>query len=431
VHVLDVKNKWDIIIVGAGPAGSAAGYTLAKKGFDVLILERGRQPGYKELFGGRVYAEPLREIYGNDLEKAPIHRWVKREKLSFVDGNKLLSIEYQSDTSTSFTTYLPQLARWMADKASEAGALVVEEVTVDRILYKDGKVIGVGSGSDEVYADLVIDAEGVNRLLLEGLGLVEKLKPEQVAVGAKETIKLGENKINERFGLDKGEGMAWLLMGGITDYIPGGAFIYTNKDSVSIGLVLHLGHAINEVKDHISQMVEKLRLHPQLRNLWIDGDIMEYGGHLTPEAGPAMMPKKLALNGFLITGDAGGLLLNVGYTIRGVDFAAYTGYLAAKATMEAHDNGGFTEQNLKAYERMLKNSFVYKDLTRLTGMQDLYNDPEMFKALPKLAVNTAANVFEIGLETPGVWNSFNKARKEARLGLLSLAWKGYRLMKKM
>jgi len=428
---LDVKNKWDIIIVGAGPAGSAAGYTLAKKGFDVLILERGRQPGYKELFGGRVYAEPLKKIYGNELSGAPIHRWVKKEKLSFVDGNKLVSLEYQSDTSTSFTTYLPQLAKWMADKASEAGALLVEEVTVDRILYKDGKVVGVGSGPDEAYADLVIDAEGVNRLLLEGLGLVEKLKPEQVAIGAKETIKLGEDKINERFGLSKGEGMAWLLMGSITDYIPGGAFVYTNKDSVSIGLVLHLGHAIKEVKEHISQMVEKLRLHPQLRNLWIDGDIMEYGGHLTPEAGPAMMPKKLALNGLLITGDAGGLLLNVGYTIRGVDFAAYTGYLAAEAAIEAHEKGGFTESNLSVYEKKLRDSFVYKDLTRLTGMQDLYSDAKMFKALPKLAVGTASRVFEIGLETPGIWNSFTQARKEAGFGLFSLAWKGYKLMKKM
>ncbi len=431
MHILAVKTKWDIIIVGAGPAGSAAGYTLAKKGFDVLILERGRQAGYKEVFGGRVYAEPLKEIYGDELNKAPIHRWVKKERLSFVDGEAATTLEYHSTSSTSFTTYLPQLARWMADKASEAGALVVEEVTVEKLLYENGRVTGVESGGDRVYADLVIDAEGVNRLLLEGLGLVEKLKPEQVAVGAKEVIKLGEDKINERFGLEKGDGMAWLLMGSITDYIPGGAFIYTNKDSVSIGLVLHLGHAIREVRDHISKMVEKLRLHPLLRNYWQDGDIMEYGGHLTPEAGPAMMPKKLALNGLLITGDAGGLLLNVGYTIRGVDYAAYTGYLAAKAAEEAHNKGGFTEENLRVYEGMLKNSFVYKDLTRLTGMQKLYNDPDMFKAFPKLAVGTMRNMFELGLETPGIWRSFSEARKEVGLGLISLALKGYSLMKKM
>jgi len=415
---LSVKTKWDIVVVGAGPAGSAAAYTLAKAGFDVLVLERGRQPGYKELFGGRIYAEPLREIFGDELNKAPIHRWVKRERVSLVSGERIVSIDYQSTESTSFTAYLTQFAKWMASKAEEAGARVVEEITVDRIVYEDRRVRGVESGPDRVYADVVIDAEGVNRLLLERLGLVEKLKPSQVALGVKEIIKLGEDKVNERFGLSKGEGMAWLLMGEVTDYIPGGAFIYTNKDTVSIGVVVHLEHAMNMIKEHVHVLAEKLRLHPLLRKYWADGDVMEYGGHLTPEAGLSMVPKKLALPGLLITGDAAGLLLNIGYTIRGVDYAAYSGYLAAKAVVEAHRLGGFTGENLGVYEEMLRESFVYRDLSTKNGMGLLFRYPEMFRVLPSLAVGVAKNMFELGKETPSVMEAFMNAAGEAGVNSL-------------
>lgn len=415
---MSVKTRWDVVIVGAGPAGSAAAYTLAKAGFDVLVLERGRQPGYKELFGGRIYAGPLKEIFGDELEKAPIHRWVKRERISLVGDGRMVSIDYRSPESTSFTAYLTQFARWMASKAEEAGAKIVEEITVDRLVYEDGRVKGVESGPDRVYADVVIDAEGVNRLLLERLGLVEKLKPEQVALGVKEIIKLGEDKVNERFGLSKGEGMAWLLMGEVTGYIPGGAFIYTNKDTVSVGIVVHLGHAMEMLDEHIHLLAEKLRLHPLLHKYWADGDVMEYGGHLTPEAGLSMMPKKLALPGLLITGDAAGLLLNVGYTVRGVDYAAYSGYLAAKSVIEAQRLGGYTEENLSLYEQMLRESFIYKDLSTKNGMGLLFREPEMFKTLPKLAVGVTKKMFELGMETPSVMEAFMEAAGEAGIGSL-------------
>ncbi|MEB3860359.1 MAG: FAD-binding protein, partial [Desulfurococcales archaeon] len=222
-----LPERFDVIVVGAGPAGCAASYILAKAGLRVLVLERGRGAGSKELYGGRVYAQPLREVWPDLDKKAPIHRWVTRERLSLTWGDRVLTLEYKVGRSTSFTTYLPELVKWMAGRAVEAGALLVDEVVVDDLIVRDGRVVGVRSGADTIHADVVIDAEGVNRMLLEKLGLVDRLDPGKVAIGAKEVLRVGEGSINERLGLSKREGLAWLIAGDITEGVPGGGFVYT------------------------------------------------------------------------------------------------------------------------------------------------------------------------------------------------------------
>ncbi|WP_156315760.1 hypothetical protein [Aeropyrum camini] len=109
------------------------------------MLERGREPGAKSLFGGKVYAQPLRDVWPDLDRKAPIHRWVRVERFSLTKGDRVATVEYRLGRPVAFTTYLPELVKWMAAKAEEAGALVVDEVVVDEILVKDGSVAGVGA----------------------------------------------------------------------------------------------------------------------------------------------------------------------------------------------------------------------------------------------------------------------------------------------
>jgi len=225
-----VPSKFDVIVVGAGPAGSSAGYLLAKAGFRVLMIERGRGAGSKELFGGKIYAAPLREVWPELDKEAPIHRWVGRERISLVKGDRITTIEYKLGRRVAFTTYLTEMAKWMAKKAVEAGAVLVDEVRVDEFVVEDGRVVGVRSGPDVVYADYVIDAEGVNRILLEKLGLAEKVNPDNVALGVKEVLNVGKKTIEEKLGLEEGEGLAWMVAGDVTRGIPGGGFIYTMKE---------------------------------------------------------------------------------------------------------------------------------------------------------------------------------------------------------
>ncbi|MET1128439.1 MAG: FAD-dependent oxidoreductase [Thermoproteota archaeon] len=426
-----LEHKFDVVVVGAGPAGATAAYKLAEAGFKTLLVERGRGAGSKQVFGGRIYAGPLREIFP-DLEKAPIHRWVIKEKVSVVADGRMIGVEYETPERHSFTTYLTEFTSWIVDKAVQAGAVFVDEVRVDRLLVEDGRVVGIESGGDRIYADVVVDAEGVNRLLLEQLGLVERLEPSQVALGVKEVIKIGEDKVEERFGLGKGEGLAWVLVGEVTGYLPGGAFVYTNRDSVSVGIVVYLGKAVELAKEDVTTTVEKLRLHPLLRRYWGDGDIIEYSAHLTIESPLRFMPKKLATDGLVIVGDAAGLLLNVGYTFRGVDYAAYSGYLAAKAIEEAHREGSYSEEVLRrAYEERLKNSFIFRDLKKHRGAEEAMRMPELFSRYAKVGVDLARKLFELDREVPGVMEALLSSLHENGLGLIGALITLYRVVRRL
>ncbi|MET1101450.1 MAG: FAD-dependent oxidoreductase [Pyrodictiaceae archaeon] len=425
------QTKFDAIVVGAGPAGATAAYKLAEKGLRVLLVERGRGSGSKQVFGGRIYASLLKKVFP-DLDKAPIHRWVTRERISIVHDGRMLSLDFESPVKHSFTAYLTQFTSWIVGKAVEAGAVYVDEVRVDSLVRKNDRIVGIESGGDIVYADVVVDAEGANRLLLEKLGLVEKAKPDQVALGVKEVIKIGEDKLEERFGLRPGEGMAWLMVGEVVDYLPGGAFIYTNKDSISLGIVVHLGHAMGEAKQPIYTLVEKLRLHPLLRHLWADGDIMEYSAHITIEAGYKYMPHKLATNGLVVVGDAAGLLLDTGLTFRGVDYAVYSGALAAEAIVKARDEGRFDEQTLKRlYEEPLKKSIIYKDIMRHRAAERIMSNPRFLKAYAPAMVDAIAGVFELGDETPLFMESLKKSLAKHRVSMLRMLLDLYRVVNKL
>jgi electron transfer flavoprotein-quinone oxidoreductase len=169
-----------------------------------------------------------------DFEKeAPIHRWVSREKFSIVSGDDIVTLEYASPRSLSFTTTLTEFTRWLGKKAEDAGATVLTEARVDGLLRENGRVKGVIVSEERVGSDLVVIAEGANRLLLEKEKLVPETNPEQLAVGLKEVLGIPEEKINNRFGLGEGEGLSWLFLGSITNGLPDGGFLYTFKNHVS------------------------------------------------------------------------------------------------------------------------------------------------------------------------------------------------------
>lgn len=423
-------QRFDAIVVGAGPAGSSAAYTLAKDGFKVLLVERGRVPGSKNMFGGRVYAAPLREIYEDFDKSAPIHRWVRKEKISLVSGDEIFSIEYEETESTSFTTYLTDLANWMAKNAEKAGALVITEVRVDKLILEDGWVKGIIAGNDKVYSDVVIDAEGVNRLILERSGLIPELRPEHVALGVKEVIKLSGEDVDKLFGLENDSGLAWVLMGDVTNGVPGGAFIYTNRDSVSVGLVVLLSDAMRSIEEHISRYVENLRLHPLLNKYFKEGRIMEYSAHLIPEDVNALRPPKLVYNGLLIAGDAAGFLLNLGYTYRGVDFAAYSGYLAAKAFKAAHEDGDYSERGLSKYISLLRESFIMRNLDKFRDVHNLMLNKRLFTTYPLIANETAHRLFNVEYDSPKLSQALKDSMR-GRVGLISSLLDLYRIYRRL
>lgn len=393
-----MADKFEVIIVGAGVAGSTAGYILAKAGLEVLIIEKGNYAGSKNMTGGRLYSHSLEKIMPGFALEAPVERKVTREKISMLTEDSAVTLDFYSEQlgeqlKKSYTVLRSAFDRWLANKAEEAGAVLVTGIRVDELLQKDGKVSGVKAGEDEMEADVVILADGVNSLLAQKIQLKKELKPREVAVGVKEVLELPRHVIEDRFNLTGEEGVSWLFAGSCTAGNAGGGFLYSNKSTISLGLVCSLADMGRSAKT-LPEMLEDFKQHPVLRPLIKDGKLVEYSAHLVPEAGLQMLPK-LFSDGVVVIGDAAGLVINIGYLVRGMDLAIAAGEAAAKAIMQAKAKADYSARSLASYQRLLEESFVLKDLKLYQRFPGLLENHRLFNEYPQLAAEIMAKMFVI------------------------------------
>ena len=394
-----MEEKFDAIIVGGGLAGCSAAIVLARAGLQVLVIERGDYCGAKNMTGGRLYGHSLEKIIPNFAEIAPIERVVKKEQVSLMTKDGALDIGYRSaklssePENASYTVLRGKFDSWLAAQAEEAGAMIIAPILVDKLLVEDGKVVGVGATGDEMYADVVILADGVNSLLAQQIGMKKELEPHQVAVGAKEVIRLGEDVINERFGLRGNEGLSWLSAGDPSDGNFGGGLLYTNKDTVSVGVVATLSD-IGHSDFSIPEMLDRFKEHPAIAPYLEGGESIEYSAHLVPEEGLGMVPE-LYRDGVLLTGDAAGFCINLGFTVRGMDFAIESGRLAAEAVIRAKELGDFSARTLSYYKTLVDNSFIMRDMKQYKGFPTLLTQRAIFEDLPEIADDIAGKLFTV------------------------------------
>lgn len=393
------EDKFDVIIVGGGVAGLAASIVLAENDLEVLLVERGDYCGAKNVTGGRLYGHSLEKIIPNFADEAPIERKVVREKISMMSEKSSLDIGYSSKElgkdkdSSSYVVLHSKFDQYLAEKAEEAGVAIITGVLVERLLLEDGKVVGIDATGEEMYADAVIIADGVNSLLSQQIGIKKELEPNQVAVGAKEVIELSEEIINERFNLESGEGMSWLSCGDPTMGGFGGGFIYTNKDSVSIGVVATLSD-IGYSNTKLTDLLERFKEHDSVAPFIKGGKTIEYSAHLVPEEGIHMVPQIYG-DGFLVVGDAAGFCINLGYTVRGMDFAIESGRLAALAILRAKEKEDFSKESLSVYQDLVKDSFIMKDLMTFKAFPTILSRREIFSDLPEIINDVAGRAFTV------------------------------------
>jgi electron transfer flavoprotein-quinone oxidoreductase len=154
----------------------------------------------------------------------------------------------------------------MAQKVEQAGAIVAAGMRVDDLLFQEGRVSGVKVGDEEFSSDIVILADGVNSLLAKKAGLRSDFLPEDMKQGVKEVIELPRETIEQRFNLVNDEGAAMEFVGTCTRGLPGGGFLYTNKNSLSLGLVIELGSLVKS-KQKASDLLEEFKHHPEISRL--------------------------------------------------------------------------------------------------------------------------------------------------------------------
>ncbi len=393
------EDKFDVIIVGCGLAGAAAAIVLARAGLAVLVCERGDFCGSKNMTGGRLYGHSLEKIIPDFSKSAPVERIVKKEKISLMTEDSSLDIGFSSKSlsstpeNSSYTVLRATFDKWLAEQAEEAGAEILTGILVENLIMDGEKVVGIEATGEEIYGDVVILADGVNSLLAQSIGMKKELEPNQVAVGAKEVIRLGEEVINQRFGLKDGEGMSWLSCGDPTKGGFGGGLLYTNKDTVSVGIVATLSDILHS-DTPINQLLDRFKEHPAIAPYIEGGETIEYSGHLVPEEGIHMVPE-LYRDGVLVTGDAAGFCINLGFTVRGMDFAIESGRLAAETVIKAHEKEDFSKETLSYYQTLLDNSFVMRDMKQCKGFPTILGSRGIFEDVPEVANDIAAKAFTV------------------------------------
>ena len=406
--------------MGAGPAGCACGFTLAKAGLETLIIERGKFAGGKNMWSGAFYGPALYELFPDFWEEAPVERFISRHKYSLLTEEASFSADFMTKKFSEppfngFSVLRSRFDRWFAAKAEAAGAVMAAGLEAEDLLWDGSHVAGIKAGGDELPANVVIACDGVNSILAEKAGMRGKISPRDIKQGVKEIIKLPRQVLEQRFQLRGEEGIAWEFIGLFSRGIPGGAFIYTNKESLSVGIVVQLS-GLTENGVSANDLLEEFKRHPAVENLLADGHLVEYSAHLVPVGGKAMMPR-LYRDGMLVAGDAAGLTLTTGLVLEGANFAIASGKAAAETVLHAKKTGDFSKKSLARYPQLLEQGFVLEDLEAFRKAPLLLENPRFYSQYPELACELAEKIFtNDGKARKKLWKMF----RESQRGKISL-----------
>ncbi|WP_294540894.1 FAD-dependent oxidoreductase [uncultured Rhodoblastus sp.] len=380
-----IEEKFDAIVIGAGMAGNAAAYTMASRGLKVLQLERGEYPGSKNVQGGILYADMLEKIIPEFRDEAPLERRLIEQRFWFMTDKAHTGMHYRNDDFNEerpnrYTIIRSQFDRWFSRQAQEKGAILLCETTALELI-RDGhdKVIGVRTdrSGGAIHADVVVLAEGVNGLLGARAELRSVPAADHVALAVKEMHFLPAETIEARFNLKADQGLVIEAAGTISHGMTGMGFIYTNKESISVGIgCIVADFAKNGITP--TQLLDNFKKHPSVAPLIAGSEVKEYAAHLIPEGGFKAVPQLFG-DGWVICGDAG--QFNNAVHKEGSNLAMTSGRLAAEAIFQIKSRREpMTKANLALYKKMLDDSFVMKDLRK-------------YKDMPALLHNSAANLF--------------------------------------
>lgn len=397
-----MPEKFDVIVVGAGPAGITAALALSREGFKVAIFERGEQAGSKNMFGGMLYyTEILHKLVPGFWDEAPIERYVTQHGLIFTTETSSTSLlfsekQFAHPPYNGITLLRSKFDPWYARKARETGALFVPETLVNDLVYDGKKVIGVQTARENgvVYGDVVVISEGANSLLVEKAKLGKESRPRDFAVAAKEIVALPRAVIQERFNLEGDEGVSYSFVGDCIRGMEGGGFLFTNQNSLSIGVVARLS-SLERQKESISEVLEVFKAHPIVRPLIADGILKEYSGHLIPEGGLKTSPRLFG-DGVLVVGDAARFLWSTGLTLQGMNFAIASGFAAAEAIQKARERNDYSEKSLAQYPSFLEKSFVLPTLKEFKKTPGFMENPRIYTIYPSIMCGVMRKILKGG-----------------------------------
>jgi electron-transferring-flavoprotein dehydrogenase len=396
----DERIEVGILIVGAGPAGLACAIRLGQLieesprlaerlgEVPVAVLEKGKQPGSHSLSGAVVNPRSLRRLFRGEKRAVdmPFYGEVEAEGVYFLRHNSSMRIPTPPTMKNhgNYVASLSQLSRWLAEQAEEAGATILPETVAEKLLVKDGRVVGVRTGEkgrgrfgerlpnfepgSDIVARVTILCEGTQGHLtgvaIDTFGL-EGESPQVWALGVKEVWKVAKplRRVVHTLG--------WPLRPQAKYHEFGGSFIYPmGDDMLTIGMVVGLDYRDADLSVH--DLLQQLKTNPFVRKMLDGGERIGWGAKTIPEGGFVALPRRLHAPGLLMCGDGAGLV-NVP-ALKGIHYAVESGHLAAEAAVDALGPGRtpWTPGALGSYDDAVRGSFIWSDLKEVRNMRQAF-----------------------------------------------------------
>jgi electron transfer flavoprotein-quinone oxidoreductase len=345
--------EYDIVIVGAGPAGSAAALKAASEGKKVLVIERGPEPGSKNVSGAMVRKDYVTSVFGQDM---PFERNVETIRLSLYDKNKPVNIEFHPEGLV--TTGRLKFDKWLSSVAEQAGAMVIPKTTALKLNWENGVAKSLTTDRGDVAAKSFVLAEGVNSLVSMESGIKGDLTPENSVQAVKMVYSVKKGDLNNIFGFpDDNTGMSWRMI--MSDPLVAG-FLYTYKDSIAVGI----GSPIKELVDRkirpeklLDDFLEMTGIAEKVKGY----SLREYSAKVIPEGG--FPDINVAKGNVYLCGDAIGLVDPISFD--GITPAIASGTLAGEAAVMNYDKEIYRYELMKhpeiskiAKERKLETDFM-------------------------------------------------------------------------
>jgi electron transfer flavoprotein-quinone oxidoreductase len=432
------EEKLDAIVVGAGPAGTAAAITMARAGLQVALIEKGTRAGAKNVMGGILYTHYLEQVVGEAWKSAELERPIIDEQRWMLTDDAAIGFGYKNfrnrDHPHSYSVLRARFDAWFAARAEEAGAFLIPETVVEELIVRDDRVVGVKTGREgDLYAEVVVVCEGIglgSRLLektvIRGRPLKEPLRADQVAMAVKEIVALDPGTIESRFNCDPGEGASIECYGQATRGLSGFMFIYTNRDTLSVGGGALLSEMADTRLDREelarrtpNELLNHFKRHPAIRPLLQGGETVEYLAKMIPEGGYHAIPR-LYGRGYLVCGDAA--MLSNPVHREGSNLAMESGRLAGETVVHAKEKNDFGEGSLREYRQRLDRSWIMADMKKYDrAVPLLEHNPQLLGRYPVLLDRALDEFFRV--DGVSKWDKQRRIRRMLRKeGGLRMLW---------
>lgn len=279
-------EHFDVAIVGGGTAGFSALQQLSNLGKQAVLIEAGRAPGVKNVSGGILYSKRpkhgkvynIEDIFGQEfVTESIVERLITKYVLHATSKNKVFSIDltaaHMYESNFGYSVLLNKFISWLASQAGEnaerQGGGIVTGVHVRDVSWDGDRTVVETDELDPFDVKAVIAADGINSEIADLIGARAKFSPEEVYQGVKVVVKLPEEIIEQRFKVQPDEGAAHLFAGDITLNHIGGGFLYTNRDTLSLGAVYHYDSLLKNPVEP-SALVDALLKNPLIAGFVTD-----------------------------------------------------------------------------------------------------------------------------------------------------------------